>query len=134
MHITLKTIALLVAAALSASTVTAGPSHSEQLNRADLSGDKPMEVISSISEYRPGDRLERHFHKGLEVAYVVQGASIQAPGKAPGQLAEGRSLLNLRDIPHGGFTIVGEQALKVFTVHIVDKGQPIYHWLDTSKP
>lgn len=130
----LKITAMLLATALSAATVTAGPSHSQQLNRADLTGDKPMEVISSVSEYRPGDSLERHFHKGLEVAYVLQGATIQAPGKSPRQLAEGVSLLNLRDIPHGGFTIVGEQVLKLFTVHIVDKGQPVYHWLEDVTP
>ncbi|MBS0399888.1 MAG: cupin domain-containing protein, partial [Proteobacteria bacterium] len=38
------------------------------------------------------------------------------------------TLLNLRDVKHGGFKVVGDAPLKLFTVHIVDKGRPLYDY------
>ena len=97
-----------------------------ELKRADLSGAPGMEVIASIAEYKPGETIERHFHHGLEAAYIVQGARVQLPGKDPMLLATGSSLLNLRDVKHAGFTVVGDTSLKLYTVHVVDKGKPLY--------
>jgi quercetin dioxygenase-like cupin family protein len=85
-------------------------------------------VIASTAEYTVGDSIERHMHHGVEVAYVLQGASIQAPGKDPAALTTGATLLNLRDIKHAGFKVVGDTPLKLFTVHVVDKGQPLYDY------
>jgi quercetin dioxygenase-like cupin family protein len=101
----------------------------KELRRADLSGAPGMEVISSISEYKPGEELPRHLHHGVEAGYVVQGAMIQVPGQPPGQLKTGDPILNLRDVPHGGFKIVGPGSLILFTVHTVDKGKPLYDWI-----
>ena len=39
----------------------------KELRRVDLSGAAGMEVISSISEFRPGEELPRHLHHGVEV-------------------------------------------------------------------
>jgi len=36
--------------------------------------------------------------------------------------------VNLRDVEHGGWTVVGDTPLKVFTVHVVDKGKPLYEY------
>ncbi|SPE34566.1 conserved exported hypothetical protein [Burkholderiales bacterium] len=97
-----------------------------ELKRTDLTGTQETEVISSISEYQPGDELPRHSHHGVEMLYVVQGAMIQFPGKDPAMLSTGTALMNLRDVPHAGFKIVGDKSLKLFTVHVVDKGKPLY--------
>ena len=94
--------------------------------RADLSGAPNMEVITSISEYPPGESVRLHSHHGLEALYVIQGASIQKPGREPNMLPTGATGLNLRDAMHAGFTVVGDTPLKLFTVHIVDKGAPLY--------
>ena len=96
--------------------------------RTDLSGAPGMEVIASIAEYKPGDSLDLHSHHGVEALYVVQGASIQVPGKDPITLPTGATAINLRDIEHAGFKVVGESALKLFTVHVVDKGKPLYNY------
>ena len=85
-----------------------------------------MEVVSSFGEYKTGDTLPRHLHHGIEAAYVIQGTKIQPPGKDPVDLPTGAPVLNLRDVMHGGYKIAGEQSLKLFTVHIVDKGKPLY--------
>jgi quercetin dioxygenase-like cupin family protein len=101
----------------------------KELRRVDLSGAGGMEVISSISEFRPGDELPRHLHHGIEAGYVVQGAMVQNPGQPPTMLATGAPILNLRDVVHGGFKVVGPGNLILFTVHTVDKGKPLYDWV-----
>jgi quercetin dioxygenase-like cupin family protein len=116
-----------LATGLVAQTLTDSPQRVEQ-KRADLSGAPGMEVITSTGEYKPGESIDLHVHHGIEAAYVVQGASVQAPGKEPTKLPSGASLLNLRDVKHGGFKVVGDTPLKLFTVHIVDKGKPLYDY------
>lgn len=101
------------------------PQRVEQ-KRTDLTGAPGMEVIASIAEYKPGESVAFHVHHGVEAAYVIQGASVQLPGKEPTKLVTGSTLMNLRDVKHGGFTVVGDTSLKLFTVHIVDKGKPLY--------
>ena len=112
---------------LVAQTLTDSPQRVEQ-KRADLSGAPGMEVIASVGEYKTGEAIELHVHHGIEAAYVVQGAMVQSPGKDPMPLPTGASLLNLRDVKHGGFKVVSETPLKLFTVHIVDKGKPLYDY------
>ena len=87
-----------------------------------------MEVVSSISEFKPGEELPRHLHHGVEAGYVVQGAMVQNPGQQPAMLATGAPILNLREVVHGGFKVVGPGNLILFTVHTVDKGKPLYDW------
>ena len=104
------------------------PQRREQ-KRADLAGAPGMEVISSVAEYKPGDGLARHLHHGIETAYVVQGAMIdRADGGTPVMLATGTTILYPRAAVHGGFKVVGDTPLKLFTVQIVDKGKPLYDY------
>jgi len=116
-----------VATGLVAQIENDSPQRKEQ-KRADLSGAPGMEVIASTAEYKEGEAIDLHFHHGIEAAYVVQGATVQSPGKDPVPLPTGASLLNLRDVKHGGFKVVGATPLKLFTVHIVDKGKPLYDY------
>jgi quercetin dioxygenase-like cupin family protein len=117
-----------VATGLLAQTSTDSPQRVEQ-KRTDLSGAPGMEVIASVAEYKPGDSIGLHTHHGVEAAYVLQGASVQPPGKDPMALPTGATLLNLRDAKHGGFKVVGDASLKLFTVHVVDKSQPLYDYV-----
>lgn len=89
-----------------------------------------MEVITSVAEYKVGEVIRRHLHHGIETGYVLQGSMIQLPGKEPTRLETGAPILNLRDVPHAGFKIVGPESLKLLTVHVVDKGKPLYDWVD----
>jgi len=99
----------------------------QELKRADLSSD--MEVITSISEIRKGEMVPRHTHHGIETGYVLQGSMVQLPGQAPTMMQTGSSFMNLRDVPHAGFTVVGDQPLELLTVHVVDKSKPLYEWV-----
>jgi quercetin dioxygenase-like cupin family protein len=96
--------------------------------RTDLTGAPGMEVVVSLAEYKPGDGVAFHLHHGVEAAYVIQGASMQVPGRPATKYTTGDTILNLRDAQHGGFKVVGDSSLKLFTVHIVDKGKPLYDY------
>jgi quercetin dioxygenase-like cupin family protein len=106
---------------------TDSPQRVEQ-KRTDLTGAPGMEVIASVAEYKPGDSIGLDSHHGVEAAYVLQGSSVQLAGKDPMALPTGATLLNLRGVKHAGFKVVGDTSLKLFTVHIVDKGKPLYDY------
>ena len=116
-----------VATGLVAQTRSDSPQRVEQ-KRADLSGAPGMEVVASTAEYMPGDTVDVHFHHGVEATYVIQGARLQSPGQEARAVPTGATIMNLRDVKHGGFKVVGDTSLKLFTVHIVDKGQPLYDY------
>jgi quercetin dioxygenase-like cupin family protein len=98
----------------------------KELKRADLGGTTNMEVILSTAEYKPGESIPRHIHHGVEAFYVLQGATVETPDGKKIQLTTGTGNMNLRDVPHAGFKVVGDTPLKLLTVHIVDKGAPLY--------
>ena len=123
----LMLFSLGVAPELAAQTANDLPQRIEQ-KRTDLTGAPGMEVIASLAEFKPGERIELHVHHGVEAAYIVQGATVQSPGKDPMMLPTGTTLMNLRDVKHGGFKVIGETSLKLFTVHVVDKNQPLYDY------
>jgi quercetin dioxygenase-like cupin family protein len=101
----------------------------KELRRVDLSGAPGMEVVSSVSTFKPGDEFPRHLHHGVEMGIVVQGTMVQIPGQAPTMMATGAPIQNLRDAIHGGFKVIGPGNLILFTVHTVDKGKPLYDWV-----
>jgi len=117
-----RSVAILLACALLASawaaTVRGDLPQRQELRRADLSSD--MEVITSVSEIRKGETVARHSHHGIETGYVLQGSMVQLPGQAPTMMQTGSSF--------AGFTVVGDRPLKLLTVHVVDKGKPLYEW------
>ena len=89
-----------------------------------------MEVIASIVELKPGESSNLHIHHGVEAFHVLQGAMVQAPGQAASMLLTGLTPLNLRDVKHGAFKVVDDHPLKLLTVHIVDKGKPLYDYVN----
>lgn len=113
---------------LTAQTLTDSPNRAEQ-KRADLSGAPNMEVIASIVEIKQGESSTLHVHHGVEAFHVLQGSMVQAPGSEPALLPTGLTSLNLRDVKHGAFKVVGQTPLKLLTVHIVDKGKPLYDYV-----
>jgi quercetin dioxygenase-like cupin family protein len=126
MPVATKWIVVAVAAAAFAGLAHAqDASNRKELKRADLTGTN-MEVILSTAEYKPGESIPRHIHHGEEAFYVLEGATVETPGGKQITLATGTGSINLRDVPHAGFKVVGDKPLKLLTVHIVDKGAPLY--------
>jgi quercetin dioxygenase-like cupin family protein len=101
------------------------PKNRQELKRTDLTGTN-MEVVLSTAEYQPGEVIQRHIHHGEEAFYVIQGATVETPDGKQIKLATGTGSINIRNVPHAGFKVVGDTPLKLVTVHIVDKGAPLY--------
>jgi hypothetical protein len=55
---------------------------------------------------------------------VLEGATLELPDGSQRQFPTGAAI-NTRDVPHAGFKVAGDEALKMLTVHIVDKGKPV---------
>ena len=97
----------------------------KELRRVDLSGAPGMEVILSYLEFKPGDVLPTHFHHGIEMGYFLEGGTVEIPGDPTFVISTGAPIMNLRDEPHD-FKVVGDKTIKLISVHIVDKGKPLY--------
>lgn len=97
----------------------------KELKRGDLTGTN-MEIITSISELKPGDVSMRHIHHGDESYYFLEGGTIELPDGKQMPIPTGTVGLNVRDTPHGAYKVVGDKTIKLLTVHIVDKGKPLY--------
>ena len=96
----------------------------DELKRADLTG-KDMDIIVTVVTVPPGENLPKHIHPGEEVVYVLEGATLDLPDGSQRQFPTGATSLNIRNVPHAGFKVGGDKALKMLTVHIVDKGKPV---------
>jgi len=51
---------------------------------------------------------------------------IELPDGKQVPLAAGTNLINRRDVAHGALKVIGDQPIKYLSVHIVDKGAPLY--------
>jgi quercetin dioxygenase-like cupin family protein len=118
----------VVAAALLLISMVASASADEPkrivLKRADLTGTN-MEIIVSTLEIPPGNTIAKHTHPGEEAVYVLEGATLQFPDGREVTRPAGEAGVNIRDVPHAGYKVVGDKTLKLLTVHIVDKGKPM---------
>jgi hypothetical protein len=96
-----------------------------ELSRADLSGVEGVEVIVSFQRLQPGARMARHIHYGDETVYALKGGSLEIPDGKIIPVVTGSTSRNIREVPHGGFMVAGEEYVEVLTIHIVDKGKPL---------
>jgi quercetin dioxygenase-like cupin family protein len=125
-------LSFVVLASISVAAISASAQDAvsrTELRRVDLSGAPGMEVVLSISELKPGDEISAHFHHGVETGYVLEGGMVEIPGQPAFALVTGAPIMNLRDVPHAGYKVVGDKTIKLLTVHIVDKGKPLYDWV-----
>ena len=122
-------IAAIVAAVTFASLAVAqndlNPKNRQELKREDVPGTN-MEVVISVVETAPGEMISRHIHHGEEGFYVIQGGAVETLDGKKVTLATGAGGVNHRDVPHGGLKVVGDTPVKLFNVHVVDKGLPLY--------
>src|SRR5262245_58219249 len=118
-------LGILLAFSLMSAAYSQDSPYRKELKRADLTGTN-MRVITSINEIPPGQASALHIHHGEESFYVVEGGLIELPDGKQVPFATGTTGINRRDTPHGAFKVVGDKAVKYLSVHIVDKGAPLY--------
>lgn len=120
----LRLIVAAVFVVLTLSAAVADEPRRTIMKRADLTG-TAMEIIVSVLEVPPGVSIAKHTHPGEEAVYVLEGATLQYPDGREVSRPAGQAGVNVRDIPHAGYKVVGDKPLKLLTVHIVDKGKPM---------
>ena len=70
--------------------------------------------------------ISEHFHHGIEAGYILEGGMVEQAGK-PITFASGTPIMNLRDVLHRGLQgNRSDKTIKLVTVHVVDKGKPLY--------
>jgi quercetin dioxygenase-like cupin family protein len=95
-----------------------------ELKRGDLTG-KDMDVIMAVVELPVGSVAPLHTHPGEEAYYVIEGGTVETADGKRMTIETGTGMINVRDVPHAGWKIVGDKTIKLLTVHIVDKGKPM---------
>lgn len=118
-------LSLLFAFALVSAAHSQDSPFRKELKRADLTGTN-MEIITSFQEMKPGDAGFLHIHHGEEAFYFIEGGMIETPDGKQMSISTGATGINRRDVPHGAFKVVGDKPIRFVTVHIVDKGAPLY--------
>ena len=118
------TVAVLFVAATMATAASAQEIKRTEIKRSDLTGTN-MEVVMAIVEIPPGAVQAKHFHFGEEAFYVLEGAMTEVPGTGQVQRVPGTGGINVREVPHAGYKVIGDKPLKLLTVHVVDKGKPL---------
>lgn len=118
-------LGLLVALCMISAAHSQDSPYRTELKRADLTGTN-MEIITSISEIKPGEVSMLHVHHGDESYYFLEGGTIETPDGKQRNVPTGAVGVNAREVPHGAYKVVGDKPIKILTVHIVDKGKPLY--------
>jgi hypothetical protein len=108
----------------SAQTSSDWPQRVEQ-KRTDLTAHRPWRSSPNTSLANASTCV---FITALRLRTWCRGASVHAPGKDAMMLPTGATVLNLRDVKHGGFKIVGDTSLKLLAVHVIDRGKPLYDY------
>ena len=119
-----KLLAGLMIAAVITTMAGAQTMTRREISRTDIAGTNKEMVLVEV-EVPPGATSPRHTHPGEEAFYVVQGSTIQFPGKPAEGRATGSGGLNAREVPHAGYKVVGDKALRQVSVYVVDKGKPL---------
>jgi len=117
-------LGLSLGLSLFAATAMAQESTRRIISRTDIEGTN-LEMVLMETLLPPGSTSPRHTHPGDEAYYIVDGGTIQMPGKDPVAREPGNAGINKRDVPHAGYTVVGDKTIKMINVYVVDKGKPI---------
>jgi quercetin dioxygenase-like cupin family protein len=80
------------------------------------------QTVTGIAQIAAGLCAERHSHYGIESGYLMEGdLLLKIEGRPDQNLKPGDPVQIPQGVPHVACTTRG---LKVFTVHIVEKGKP----------
>jgi len=80
------------------------------------------QTVTGIAHIAPGLCAERHTHFGIESGYLLEGdLLLKIEGRPDQNLKPGDPVQIPAGVPHVACTTGG---LKVFTVHVVEKGKP----------
>lgn len=91
-----------------------------------------VETETIVSELRmmPGAYLRVHTHPGDEHVYILKGGPMTTRDGKQIAFKDRAYLYFPRGQVHGGLTAAGDEEVVILTVHVVDKGKPVYEYID----
>lgn len=96
------------------------------LLKTDLAGMKGKEGIVMLAEIASGAATGKHTHPAHEFAYVMEGSgSLELEGKPTISMKPGTTIYQPPMQVHRGVNDSATDPLKIFSVYIVEKGQPL---------
>lgn len=95
------------------------------MRRADLTG-SDTEVVVAHLLLEPGARTPLHTHPVDEHLVALKGGEFTYDDGDVTDLEDGMARDCVRDVVHGGFTLTGENAVGIYTIHIVENGVPVF--------
>ena len=106
-------------------TVSGADIQRKPLHAVEITPSEDTVVIVTELILPPGSSIPPHTHPGDEFLYVLEGGTVIMSSGAVINFEPGMSDHFPRGEIHGGFTVSGNQSLKVITTHIVDQGAPL---------
>lgn len=95
------------------------------LTRADVPASTTHEAVMGIAELAPGASAGRHYHHGMEIGYVLEGAVvIEHQGRPTLTVKAGESFTNDVTAVHDAKN-TGSTPARILAVYVVEKGKPL---------
>ena len=126
----------MIRTALAILALTAATAQAEELTkraelgRADTVSDTQTETIITELRMMPGAYVPVHTHPGDEHIYIVTGGPLTTKEGKTIPFKTGGYIFFPRGQVHGGLTAAGDAEIVAVTVHVVDKGKPVYEMLE----
>ena len=102
----------------------------EELQRGDNDPQGKTETIMAEIRMMPGASVPLHTHPGDEFVYVLAGGAMQGPDGSVNEVPTGASAWYPRGKVHGGVTSRADGEVVLLTVHVVDKGKPLFEMVE----
>ncbi|MGR3803436.1 cupin domain-containing protein [Marinibacterium profundimaris] len=131
----IRSLSIALSATLSLTLALAARSATAQdlMTRQELGvTETTAESASILSELRmmPGAYIRLHTHPGDEHIFVVKGGPLTNKDGKTITFEDGGYLMFPRGQVHGGLTASGADEIVLITVHVVDKGKPVYDFAE----
>ena len=95
------------------------------LLRTDAPDNPKYELVMAEAEIPAGGTSGKHFHHGVEVAYVLSGSvTIEVAGKAAVTYKAGQAMKNDSGGVHNAIN-TSKKPVKILAVYLVEKGKPV---------
>ena len=95
------------------------------LQRVDAPGNPGYEAVMAIAEIPAGASSGKHFHHGVELAYILDGSmTVEAAGKPVASYKTGEPLKNDSGGVHNAIN-KSKKPVKILAVYLVEKGKPM---------
>jgi quercetin dioxygenase-like cupin family protein len=82
------------------------------------------QTVKGLAEIPKGVCAGRHTHPGIETSYILEGEGVSKIDGKPDQPYKAGDAVEIpAGVPHDGCATTS--ALKILTVHVVEKGKPL---------